>query len=184
MRIMPTTIDIHKIAADIDLQRKRHEGPNRRFTSLNPADLGARLVARRAGLPVPAPLPMITWQGWSGSTSAGGVIDYTVGILNPSVTDEVWLFAHVFVGPANFVADPGAAVQAVDARFPRLTQPAFPGLQVAAGATTSLSFQLRVPGDTEPSNYLGNTFLFRPDWHDVGAYLDRGCWPFGVGGPQ
>lgn len=181
---MPTNLDIHKIAAEIDLHRKRMDGGNRRFTSLNPGELGARLLVRRAGMPVPAALPMITWQGWSGSTTAGGVIDYTVGILNPSPTDEVWLFVHAFVGPANFIADPGAAVQAVDPRFPRLTEPAFPGLHLAAGATASLNFQLRVPGAVEPSNYLGNTFLFRPDWHDVGAYLDRGCWPFGVGGPQ
>ncbi|MBK7827142.1 hypothetical protein [Nannocystis sp.] len=181
---MPATIDIQKFVADIDLHRKRMQGTNRRFTGLDAGALAARLAVRRAGLPVAAPLPMITWQGWSSSTSAGGIIDYTVGIANPSASDEVCLFAHAFVGPANFIADPGMAVQAVDPRFPRLTEPAFAGLQIAAGATASLNFQLRVPSETEPSNYLGNTFLFRADWHDVGTYLDRGFWPFGVGGPQ
>jgi len=181
---MPTTLDLHKITADIDIQRKRMESSHKRFTSLSPGELGARVLARRAGLPLPVPVPMIVWQGWSGSVAPGSLIDYTVGILNPSTTDEVWLLAHAFVGPANFVADPGAAVQAVDPRFPRLSEPAFPGLNVGAGATVSLHFQMRVPASIEPSNYLGNTFLFRPDWHDVGTYLDRGCWPFGVSAPQ
>ncbi len=180
---MPTTLDIHKVTADIDLQRKRMEAARKRFTGLGANELGARLAVRRAGLPAPAPLPMIIWQGWSSATGPGGIIDYTVGVLNPSTTDEVWLFAHVFVGPANFVADPGAAVQAVDARFPRLTQPAFPGLHVAAGASASLNFQMEVPSSMQTSNYVGNTLLFRVDWHDVGTYLDRGCWLFGVG-PQ
>ncbi len=181
---MPTTLDLHKIVADINIHRKRFEAPDKRFTSLEASELGARVVARRAGLPLPVPTPMIVWQGWSSFASAGGIIDYSFGVLNPSTTDEIWLFAHAFVGPANFIADPGAAVQAVDPRFSRLTQPAFPGLQIAPGATASLSFQMQIPLGMEPSNYLGNTFLFRADWHDVGAYLDRGCWPFGVNPPQ
>lgn len=180
---MPS-IEIPKLLADIELHRKRAESTKMRFTGLTEGQLGARLFARRAGAPIPVALPMIMWQGWSGGTAPGGSIQYSFGILNPSATDEVCLFAHAFVGPANFVSDPGAAVQAVDPRFPRLSEPAFPGLMLAAGATASLSFDLRVPSEIEPSNYLGNTLLFRADWHDVGVYLDRGFWPFAVSGPQ
>lgn len=180
---MPTSIDIHKIATDIEAQRKRAEAAKLRFTGLTEPQLGARLLARRAGMPVPAALPMIVWQGWSGAAAPGGTIHYNFGILNPSASETIWLFAHAFVGPANFVSDPGAAVQAVDPRFARLTEPAFPGLSIAAGATATLSFEMPVPARIEASNYMGNTFLFRADWHDVGAYLDRGFWPFAVG-PQ
>jgi hypothetical protein len=124
---------------------------------------------------------MIVWQAWLGSTSPGATLSYSFGIYNPSSVQHSWLFAHAFVGPANFVWNPADAIRVVDPRFPRLSEPAFPGLDIGAGTTTSLQFDLDVPTAIERSTYLGNTFLFRAEWHDIGAYIDRGFWPFTIG---
>ena len=124
--------------------------------------------------------PMIIFQSWGGSVPNGGTLNYNVGIRNPDPVQHVWLFAHVFVGLANIVPDVGAAAAAVDSRFPRLTLPDFAGLSIAPGTTETLSFSIPVPASIESSNYLGNTFLFRLNWHDVGQYLDRGVFVFEV----
>ncbi|HET9437477.1 MAG TPA: hypothetical protein VFO64_04695, partial [Gaiellaceae bacterium] len=92
----------------------------------------------------------------------------------------IWLFVHLFVGPGNMVANTGAALAPVDDRFARLTLPEFDGLQIASGATESLTFKLPVPAGVEQSNYLGNSFLFQSVWHDPGTYIDRGIFVFEV----
>ena len=171
--------DLTKALASIHRAKAAADARKLRFTALSEAQLAARLSAPTLRSLGAAP-PMIVWQSWSGGTTPGGSISYNVGIHNPA-GEQIWLFAHVFVGPANFVADPGAAVQAVDPRFPRLTEPAFDGLRIPAGGDASLAFHLDVPVGIQQSNYLGNTFLFRADWHDVGVYLDRGVFVFGVG---
>ena len=124
--------------------------------------------------------PMIVFQGWSGSASPGSAINYNVGVYNPDPNASIWLYAHVFVAPANIVADEGAALATVDARFPRLTMPAFPGLTLDSLGSETLQFTVRVPDDVDPSNYLGNTVLMQIDYHDIGQYLDRSVFPFGV----
>jgi len=124
--------------------------------------------------------PMIVFQGWSGSTGSPGSVSYSVGIMNPDPMTHIWTFAHVFIGLANIAPDVGAAVAAVDGRFPRMTMPDFDGLSIAPGATETLSFKIPVPAGIESSNYVGNTFVFGSTWHDVGNYFDRSMFVFGV----
>jgi hypothetical protein len=142
------------------------------YTSISEDELAAKL--RRVHS------PMIVFQGWSGLASPGGSISYSVGIYNPDPQPHGSLYAHVFVGPANMAPDVSTALSAVDARFPRLTMPAFFGLTVAPAATATLQFSVAVPSNVEKTNYLGNTFLFQATYHDVGTYLDRSVFPFGV----
>ena len=148
----------------------KREGWN--YTSISEDELAAKLNRVHS--------PMIVFQGWSSFTSPGGSISYTVGVYNPDPQASSSLYAHVFVGPANMAPDVSTALSAVDPRFPRLTMPAFFGLTVAAGATASLQFSVAVPGNVERTNYLGNTFLFQGNYFDVGIYLDRSVFPFGV----
>src|SRR2546423_1722022 len=75
--------------------------------------------------------PMIVGEGWSGSTTAGGTIGYSVSVTNPDPISRDSMYVHVFIGPANTVSDVGAALQIVDTRFPRLTQPTVFGLTLA-----------------------------------------------------
>jgi hypothetical protein len=103
-----------------------------------------------------------------------------VTIHNPDPGGWIWLFAHVFVGPANPITVVGEALRAVDTRFPRLTLPNFPGLSIGPSESHSLTYSVSVPGSIEPSNYQGNTFLYQADWHDVGSYFDRSTFVFKV----
>lgn len=124
--------------------------------------------------------PFIWFQSWSGSTSPGGTINYNIGIYNPDPVNSVWLFNHVWVGSGNIDPIVGTFLLNVDSRFPRLTQPAFAGLNLAPGATATLSYSLKIPSTVEKTNYLGNSCLMRFNWHDIGTYLDRSVFVFGV----
>ena len=163
---------IRRIQQFVKKQEEVVKGKRWNYTSPSEKELARKLTRARS--------PMIVFQGWSGSTSPGGSITYTVGIYNPDPTTQFSLYAHVFVGPANPVSNTGLALGEVDPRFPRLTMPDFFGLSIASGATETLQFTIGVPSNIEKSNYLGNAFLFRASYHDVGLYLDRGVFPFEV----
>ena len=141
------------------------------FTSVTPEEITKKLKRRMS--------PMIVWQGWN-PTTPGGTVSYNLGIYNPDPTNAVCLFAHVWVGSGNIDPTVGTFLLNVDTRFPRLTQPKFDGLALAPHASATLTFTLKVPSTVEKSNYLGNSCLMRFNWHDVGSYLDRGVFVFGV----
>jgi hypothetical protein len=155
------------------VEKAKRENKEKNFTSLTPEEIETKLKRVKS--------PMIVWQGWSGSTGAPGQINYNVGIYNSPGASYSGLFAHAWVGSGNVDPVTGTFLLNVDTRFPRLTEPAFFGLTLAPGASTSLNFILRVPAGVErPTNYLGNTCLMQFNWHDVGQYFDRGVWPFTV----
>jgi len=160
-----------KIRQQIRRARKKAERKGMRFTALDNDEVRRKL--KRANS------PMIVFQSWS-DAAPGGTVSYTVGISNPDSFSWSSLYVHVFVGPANPVADLGDALQCVDDHFDRLTQPDFFGLSLPANGSDSVTIALPVPARTEPSEYLGNSVLFQASYHDVGQYFDRGCFPFTV----
>lgn len=162
---------VDEILEEVESYRARSEKKKLNVTTITGEQLEKKLTESDS--------PIIVYQGWSGAP-AGGAVNYTVGIRNPDPVRHIWLFAQVFVGLANIVPDVGAAVAAVDSRFPRLTLPKFSGLSIDPGATQSLNFSIPVPAGIELSNYVGNTFLFHATWHDVGDYLDRSVFVFEV----
>lgn len=161
-----------KIKKDVQKLQRAAERKGWNFTTPTDDELTEKL--RRAKS------PMIVFQAWSGSAAPGGSISYQVGINNPDPTNWIWLFVHLFIGPGNMVANTGRALAPVDERFPRLTLPAFDGLQIGSGATETLDFQIAVPMGVEATNYLGNSFLFQSTWHDPGDYIDRSLFVFEV----
>jgi hypothetical protein len=163
---------VSSVLDEIDKQRKRAKREGLNFTAPSKRQLRTKLGRHNS--------PMIVFQSWTGSAAPGGTINYTVGINNPDPVTVIWLFVHVFVGAANAIRNVGDALATVDPRFPRLTLPDFFGLSIAPSVTTSLNFQLSIPGGIEATNYLGNSFLFRADWHDVGTHFDRGVFIFKV----
>jgi hypothetical protein len=155
---------IKKILAEIEKQKKEvKKGDN--YTAPTEEQLKQKLERVNS--------PYIYFQSW-GPAAPGGTINYNVGITNPDPVQQIWMFAHVFVGSGNVVSSSGDFLLNVDPRFPRLTQPNFAGLTLAAGASSTLSFAIKIPASVEhPTNYLGNTALLQFNWHDVGTYLDR-----------
>ena len=153
------------------IDKHKRENRDEHFTSLTPEEIERKLKRTNS--------PMIVSQSW-GSAPPGGTFNYTVGIQNPDPTGAFSLYVHVWVGSGN--ADPtvGTFLLNVDPRFPRLTQPGPFGVSLAPGAFPTLTFVINVPTAIQKSNYLGNSCLMRVDYHDVGQYLDRGCFPFTV----
>ncbi|MBM3163649.1 MAG: hypothetical protein FJZ79_10190 [Chlorobi bacterium] len=153
------------------VEKNRTENRGEHFTSVTPDEIEKKLKRVNS--------PMIVSQGW-GSAAPGGTINYSLGIYNPDPTQAIWLFAHVWVGSGNIDPTVGTFLQNIDTRFPRLTEPTFSGLTLAAGASTTLNFSLVIPATVERTNYLGNSCLMRFNWHDVGTYLDRGIFVFRI----
>lgn len=153
------------------VEKHRRENKGQHFTAVTPEEIQRKLNRVKS--------PMIVSQGWN-STSAGGTVNYGVGIYNPDPTQAIWLFAHVWVGSGNVDPTVGTFLLNVDPRFPRLTQPQFAGLTLASGASATLNFALKVPAAIDKSNYVGNSCLMQFNWHDVGTYLDRGVFVFEV----
>src|SRR6202022_1071971 len=115
--------------------------------------------------------PYIYFQSWA-SVPAGGTISYGARITTPDPVQQIWMFAHVFFGSGNVVSSTGEFLLNVDERFPRLTQPNFPGLTLAPGTSAMLTFAINIPTSIDhPANYLGNTALVQHSWHDIGTYL-------------
>jgi hypothetical protein len=153
------------------IEKHKHENKEEHFTSITPEAISKKLKRVKS--------PMIVSQGWGGTTP-GGTVNYNLGIYNPDPTQAIWLFAHVWIGSGNVDPTVGTFLLNVDTRFPRLTLPKFSGLTLAAGASATLSFALKVPSAVEKTNYLGNSCLMQFNWHDVGTYLDRGIFVFEV----
>lgn len=163
---------VRKVLAVIERHRKEATRKRLNFTAPDEEQLIKKLPGTKS--------PMIVFQSWGGSVPKGGTLNYNIGIYNPDAFTQIWLFVHLFIGPANMVPDVGAALATVDSRFPRLALPKFAGLNISSGGSATLNFSIPIPASIEPSNYLGNSFLFRADWHDVGDYFDRSIFVFEV----
>ncbi len=167
-----TQINEHIRAIQKVIEKHKRENKGGHFTAVTPEEIEKKLKRINS--------PMIISQGWFGTTPAGGTFNYNLGIYNPDATQAIWLFAHVWVGSGNVDGTVGTFLSNVDTRFPRLTEPAFDGLKLNAGASATLNFTIKVPSTIEKTNYLGNSCLMQFNWHDVGTYLDRGVFVFAV----
>jgi hypothetical protein len=161
-----------RVLEEIERQRAQAREQGRNFVAPDADQLMNKL--QRANT------PSFTFLAWSSSTGSPGTINLSVGVINPDPVAFGSLYVHLFIGPANLAADVGLALALVDARFPRLTLPDFFGLFLNPGDTATLDFDVAVPANIDPSNYLGNCFLFRADHFDVGDTLDRGLFIFQV----
>jgi hypothetical protein len=152
-------------------EKHKRENEGEHFTAVTPDEIERKLKRVNS--------PMIVSQGWGGTTP-GGTFGYSLGIYNPDPTQAVSLFAHVWVGSGNVDPTTGTFLSNVDTRFPRLTEPVFFGLTLAAHASATLNFTIKVPSTVEKTQYLGNSCLMQFNWHDVGMYLDRSVFVFTV----
>jgi hypothetical protein len=87
------------------------------------------------------------------------------------------LFVSIFFGAANFLDDIAEALSGRDDRWPYLSTPPF---SLAAGATTNKTFNYTIPTGIFVSTYLGNSVVWRGEYHDKGSYFDRGLFDVSV----
>jgi hypothetical protein len=160
---------IQKIQQVIEKHKRENKGEH--FVAVTPGDIERKLQRVNS--------PIIVSQGWS-NTTLGGTMIYTLGIYNPDPTSAFSLEAQVWIGSGHGDPNVGTFLLNADTRFPRLTQPNFPGLQIASGASATLSFSLKIPNTVEKANYIGNSCLMQFNWTDIGTYLDRSAFVFCV----
>ena len=160
---------IQKIQKVVEQAKRENKGEH--FIGITPEQIRKKLKRVNS--------PMIVSLGWN-STTPGGTVNLNVSVFNPDPTIAIWLFAHVWVGSGNIDPTVGTFLLNVDTRFPRLTEPEFFGLTLAAGASATLSYALKVPAGVEKTNYLGNTCLMQFNWFDVGLDLERANFVFAV----
>ncbi|MCU1267912.1 MAG: hypothetical protein JWM21_4230 [Acidobacteria bacterium] len=163
---------IETIEAEVEKEKKKREKSGETFTSLTREQLDEKL--RRAES------PMIVWQSWNNTAPIGGLINYSVGVMNPDPFAWGTLAVAVSVGNRNPITSSDIFLSDFDRRFPTLAQPATIGFSLGPGASTSFSFALRIPAGVEKTGYFGNSVLQQISFHDVGKYLDRGVFFFGV----
>lgn len=167
---------VDSIKTEIAKHKEQHEKKGETFTSITPEQLESKLQRAQS--------PMIVWQGWSNTAPPGGAISYSVGVTNPDPVSWSNLAVDVAVGDRNPITNNDMFLSDRDTRFPSLAQPYPFGFTLGpAGsptASTSFNFNLTIPAGVEKTGYFGNSVLQQLNFHDVGKYLDRGVFFFGV----
>jgi hypothetical protein len=118
--------------------------------------------------------PYIYFQSWSGALSPGASASYNTGVRNPDPSSYYPTFVTVFFGLANPLAE-------IIQDGPSGRQPDWPYLAagpevLSAGADVTYSVTYEVPSGAQTGTYTGNSVAWRGDFHDAGAYFDRGLF--------
>jgi hypothetical protein len=122
----------------------------------------------------------VAFPGGVLSSRSPGSFDFSVSFFNPDPTAYIWTYVYVFVGPALLSADVGQALSLRDTRFPTVTMPDYPGVDLQPNSVEYLNVSLPVPKNLEPTNYLVNCFLFFCRIWGVSDYMDRLGFPLTV----
>lgn len=155
-----------------ELARQRAEDRKERFEVLDEKELLKKVRGESSNS------PHFYAQAWGSTVSAGGSTNYTAYINNPDATaySGSWLYAYLFFGPSNFIADPDLALTVWQQQFSHYLQQ----VSVAAGSTASAAFTVNVPAGIAAGFYMGNCFLVERNSFDVGTYFDRAAFYLNV----
>jgi len=134
---------IRRIEKALEKHKKKTKGMH--FTSATGNEIESRLGANN---------PWLSGLGWDDRTTPGGTVKIQVSIDNPRTVQVSNLYVHVWIGSG--IGDPSGDtfVPNVDTRFPRLTEPHFPGLYVDAQSDASLHFNMEIPVTVERTHYF------------------------------
>ena len=163
---------IKKIQQAIEEEKSRYQDQNLTFIALKPKDIETKLKRMKS--------PFLIYHAWTGSVPAGGTVSNNVGVWNPDPTQVFGVFAHSWVGSGDVDPVVGTFLLNVDTRFPRLTEPQYPGLLDPSPPVHDFSLPLKVPNGVQKTNYLVNVCLMRLGFLDVGVFLDRSGVAFRV----
>jgi hypothetical protein len=117
--------------------------------------------------------PYIYSMSWTSGTTPGSPASFQVWMSNPDAAGYYPVFASIFFGVANFFANIAEGLIARDDRWPYLSSQPF---SLTSGATGTQSFSYTTPSTVPRSTYLGNVLVWRGEYHDQGAYFDRGLF--------
>jgi hypothetical protein len=153
---------IRKIEKAVEKHKRKYETDQ--YTSFRPDEIERMLSLSNN--------PWIIGYGFNTSTP-GGTLPLSVGIYNPGALNGTNLYIHVWIGSG--IVDPtgDTFLLNVDTRFPRLTEPGFPGLIVNSLSTADINLTLDIPATIEKTKYLLNICLMKISWRER-IIFDRG----------
>ena len=161
-----------QLEPELKKHEQAHKRPGKTFMPISREEFEAKMKRVNS--------PMIVSQSWDDNAAPGGVVNYTVGVLNPDPTAWNNLAVALSIGNRNPITNRDLFFNDFDARFPTYAQTAPIGFSLNPGESRTLSFAVTVPAGVEKTGYLGNVVLQRLSFYDVGTYLDRGCFFFDV----
>jgi hypothetical protein len=146
---------------NIEKAVKKHKGKH--LTSAPPDEI--ERVLKRANTPI------IYAFGPPGPVRPGQTIQIAFDVYNPGPDAAGSLSVHVWVGFHIVDATGGTFLLDVDKRFPRLTQPRWPGKSVDADSSERFGpFSLAIPTTVEKTNYILNACLVQWIYDARGGY--------------
>jgi hypothetical protein len=171
---MPTLKEhIRNIEKALEKLKKKNKGKH--FISATPDEIEGRLKG--------ADDPWIVGFGIDAPPyKPGGAINITFAILN-SGAPVFFLYIHVWVGSGIIDLTGDKLLLEIDTRFPRLTEPAYAGLNIDRRSSGYLDFTMAIPTTIEKTNYCLCYCLMQVDAFSSGRAIklfDRGIIPVEV----
>jgi hypothetical protein len=117
--------------------------------------------------------PYIYAQAWTSAATPGSAASYYVYAANSDPLAYFPVYVTIFFGLANFFDDLAEALDARDRRWPYVSSAR---TYLAAGTAMNTVFNFTTPTGIAFGTYLGNSILWRGEWHDQGTYFDRGLF--------
>ncbi len=158
-----TDLLLQQLMDDIDRLREISMGMGMGMWTMPQEELATRVAGEKT------PGPYIYAQSWTSSARPGTNVRCAVYVANPDAMSIYPIFMTMFFGLGNFLPI-GEAWIGRDKRFSEIST----ARQMMPGMSTRVfNFQFRVPNVPE-GNYLGNSVLWKAEWHDTGIHYDRG----------
>jgi hypothetical protein len=165
--------EVEQRLREIALLKEETQQQGLAFSSLSEEELSRKIKSASSGS------PYVYAQAWISGTSPGSSASYTVYIANPDAVGYYPMFVSIFFGAANFLDSAGIGEALADGNFnmdtgwPYMSTRPF---SLAAGATTNQSFSYTTPTGVPLTTYIGNSVVWRGQYHDQGVYFDRGLF--------
>lgn len=158
--------EVVELKKQIEILKEQAREQGQAFSSLDEEQLTKKVRGETSKS------PFIFAQSWTSGTTPGSAANYTVHVRNPDPNGYFPVYATIFFGLGNFF-DAGQAWTGRDKRWPEFSSDRtfFP-----ANSDRSFSFSYTVPSGLPLGTYNGNSVLWRGEFHDVGAVVDRGSF--------
>jgi hypothetical protein len=157
--------ELERRLEEIELLRAQAQQQGLAFSAPQPEQLEKKIRGDTADS------PYIYGMSWTSGTAPGTAAYFSASVANPDPGGYYPVFVSVFFGVANFFDNIADGIVGRDDRWPYLSSAPF---TLGAGGTSTPSFNYTTPTTVPRSTYLGNAVLWRGEFHDKGAYFDRG----------
>jgi len=161
------TEEVERRLEEIELLRRQADQQGLAFSAPSKEQLERKIRGETSNS------PYIYSMSWTSGTTPGSPAYYQLWMSNPDPVGYYPVFVSVYFGVANFFDNIADGIIGRDDRWPSMGSPPF---ALAAGTTATQAFNYTTPASVQRSTYLGNSIVWRGDYHDKGDYFDRGLF--------